>query len=244
MNSSPARRATVSVVADERHDAARELAQQRRRRRAWPCVSLMRLNASMSRNRRPTASPGPRARASASPMRRRTGCGSRRPVSASNCARRASSRLHLLERRDVGRGAVDARPPRRSRRDRERSEPRTQRMPRASRVLHLEVDVLAAKRALDVRPVDCVGLRTEHLEHGATGDLGERTAEPLLVEAAVEAVAPLAVDVADQRRHVLRDAAQALLALLHAHLRVVQVGDVVDQREEAGDLAVGSRSGM
>jgi hypothetical protein len=60
----------------------------------------------------------------------------------------------------------------------------------------------------------------EHLGDGAPEHALLRDAEPVIVGAVAEAEAALAVEVRDERRHVVRDEAQPLLALAQRPLDV------------------------
>ena len=105
--------------------------------------------------------------------------------------------------------------------------------------LELELDLLAGEHALEMRLHARVVLLAEHLRDAAPEQALLRDAEPVVVGAVAGAEARLAVEVGDERRHVVRDQAQPLFALAQGllHFRGAQhraAGDQHRDREQGG----------
>ena len=91
--------------------------------------------------------------------------------------------------------------------------------PRAFAHRQLELDARAAEHALDVRPHAAVGVVAQDLRDGAALHALRRDTEPVVVGAIGEAIALRAINVGDERRHVVGDEPQSLLALTQRRFR-------------------------
>ena len=85
----------------------------------------------------------------------------------------------------------------------------------------LELHARATEHALDVRTHAPVGFVAEHLGDGTAVHAFVRDAEPVVVGAVGEAVALVAIDVGNERRHVVGDEPQPLLALAQGGFRLL-----------------------